>query len=165
MPDDALFVQVVDVLDVFPVHGPVPVFHGINVMDHAQVDIVGAKPPQQVLKRRADVGHVPCTDVLAVLPGGAQVPLHVPLLPAALHGLADDIPGFRVRHPAVHNVHAPVVGVPQQRHGVFLLVAFQPFPAETDLADGKACFTEYPILHQSFPPSVCAKANGYQLVV
>ena len=58
-----------------------PLFLRIHVVDHANVDIVGLQPFQQILEGRAHVAHVPRPVILLILPGSADMALDVPLLP------------------------------------------------------------------------------------
>ena len=71
------------------VHNPVKFRLLIHKVDHAQVEVICPQARQQILKGRLDLLHVPCADVLPVLPGGAEVPLDDPPLPLPGDGRAD----------------------------------------------------------------------------
>ena len=95
--------------------------------------------------------HVPAAHVLAVLPGGADVALHEPLIPAVCDGLADDAAALRVRHPAVDDVDALGVGVADQFDGVGLVVALQPLAAKAHLAHLQIRPAKAPVDHVGIP--------------
>ena len=149
MADLPFFVKLPDIFNVIRIHAAVPVCLLIHVVDHAQIDVIGIHAPQDVFKSSLCLLHVPRADVLAVLPGGADMPLHDPFFALSFHGLPDDVPGFRVRHPAVNDVDALFPGIAQQFHGFRFVVALQPFPAETDLTDLQSCLSQCAILHMS----------------
>ena len=132
--DGARRLQLFYVFDVGAVHAQIPVLLCVHVVDHAEVDVVRAEALQQVLKGRLYELHVPGAHILAVLMGGADVTLHKPLFPVALEGFADDVPGLRIGHPAIDDVDALFLRVPDEFHGFLELVALQPLAAESDLA-------------------------------
>ena len=149
VPDDALFMQLMDVLDEFRVHARVPVALQIHVVNHAQVDVAAADARQQILEGGLHILHVPGAHVLAVLPGRADVALHKPLVPARRNRLSDDVPGLRVGHPAIDDVDSLLVGVADQIDGVLHIVPLQPLPAEAHLADHEAGLAQSSVLHTS----------------
>ena len=135
MPDPSVCVKLLHIADVLRVHAGVPVFERIDVVDHPEVDVTPSDPREEVLERRFHELHITSPDILPVLPGRADMPLHKPFVPTRRDGFSDDIAGFRVRHPTVDDVDPAVSRVSDQSDPVFLGMPLQPFPAETDLAD------------------------------
>ena len=143
----AAFPQFIHVFDILRPDAALPVLLGVHVVDHSQVDIVGLHAAQQVLERRLHDLHIPRAYVLPVLMGRTDVTLHDPLDPAAFHALADDVSGFRIRHPAVDDVDPQFTRVADQVHGMRLVVTLQPFAAEADLAHQKPCLSQLSVIH------------------
>ena len=99
--DDALLLLLFDVLEELPLEDPVEVLLRVHVVDHPQVDVVRPQPGEQVLEGLPHQGQLPGADVLALLPGGAEMALDDPLFPAAFDGVADHCAHLGVGHPAV----------------------------------------------------------------
>ena len=136
--DDALFLLLLHVLEKFPLKHAVEVLLRVHVVDHPQVDVVGLQPGEQVLEGLPHQGQLPGADVLALLPGGAEVPLDDPLLPAALDGAANLAAHLRVGHPAVQNVDALFLAPADDGGDLLLVVALQPLGPQADFADREA---------------------------
>ena len=134
--------QIVRVLDLLPL------LLRVDVVDHAQVDVVGLQAGQQVLKGGADVGHVAGAVILAAFPCGADVPLNVPLIAVFVDTLADDVAGLGVSHPAIQDVDALGGCVLDQRDAFFFGVALQPLAAKADLADLQVCLAQSAGFHK-----------------
>ena len=75
------------------------------------------------------------------------MPLHNPSGAVFLNRLSDDIPGFRVRHPAVDDIDSLFVGIFQQGNGFAFLMPLQPFTAEADLADLQVGLSKTSVIH------------------
>ena len=147
MPDDPLLMQIMDILNEFSVHCPVPLFDRINVMDHSKVHVIRPEPSELILKSGLYKLHIPGPYILSVLPGRADMALYVPGIPAFLRCLTDDIPGLRIRHPAVHDIDPSLMGISEKLHRVLFVMSLKPFPAKADLAYLNPCFSEFSVSH------------------
>ena len=149
--DDPLGLELFYIVQEGPVHSPVPVGLGVHKVDHAQVDIVGLEPFQQVLKGRPALPHIPGADILPVLPGGADVALDVPALPPPGQGQAQAGAHLGIRHPAVQNIDAQLLRPHQHRFALPGGVALHPFRAEADFADHQPGFAQSAVIHCPHP--------------
>ena len=142
MTDNSLFMQFMDIIDVLCIHTGIPVFHGVHIVDHAQIDIPAANALQKILERRFYIFHVPCTNVLTVLPGGADMSLYIHFIAAVFQCRTDDIARLRIRHPAVNNINALFHRMADQLYGFIKFMPFQPLAAKAYLTDHKFCFSK-----------------------
>ena len=99
--DHAAVFKLHDVTQIVRVLHLLPLFFGVHIVNHAEVNIVRLQATQKVLKRGADIFHVARPEILLVLPCRADVSLNVPLSAVIFDTFADDVSRLRVRHPAV----------------------------------------------------------------
>ena len=145
--DDAGLFELHHVGKIVGVQDLLPLLLGVHVVDHAEVDVIGLQARQQILERRAHIDQIARAVILPVLPCRAEMALNVPVGAVIPDAQTDDVPGLRVRHPAVKNVDAGVGGVMDQLHTFFLRMALEPFRAEADLTDLQPCFPQSSRLH------------------
>ena len=111
----------------------------IHKVDHSQINIVRPKAFQQVCKCSFGLLKVPGPHILAVLPGGTQVPLDDPALPAAFDGGPDMRADIRLRHPAVQDIDPLFLTIGNNLPHLYCGMAFQPFRPQSDFTDLKSC--------------------------
>jgi hypothetical protein len=133
MTDRAFLVKFFHILDEFPVHDSIPLLDRVDIVDHAQVDIVSLKAKEKIFESRDNILHIPGPYILPVLIRGADMSLHIPGIPASGHGFSDDISRLRICHPAVHDVDALAMSILQKPDGMLFVMAFQPLAAKADL--------------------------------
>ena len=113
-------------------------FFLVDVVDHSQVNVIRSQAGKQIRKGLLYLYKLPGTDVLAVLPGGADVPLNDPFVTPAFDGRADVGADVWLRHPAVQNVDAVFLAAVDDGLHFLRIMALQPLGAEADLARQKA---------------------------
>ena len=118
----ALGLQPLGNLDNLVVEDRVKILLGIDVVNHAHIDMVGAQLLEQGVERLDGLLRVAGAQVLVVLPGGAQVSLYDEAVAAALQCLPDVVAQVGVRRVEVDKVDAPVDG--KVEVGLHLLSAF-----------------------------------------
>ena len=107
----------------------------VHVVDHPHVDVVCPQPAEQVVVGGFHFLYVPGALVLAVHPGGAQVPLEDEFLPAPRHGLAEGVPDVGLRVVQVKVVDPQLYSGVQNLQGGLLLPVHKGLAAQSDLAD------------------------------
>ena len=147
--------QIIDVFDIVRTHAGFPVFLRVNIVNHTKIDVIGLHSLKNIFKCRNHKLHVPRPNILAILIGGADMPLHDPLFPAFGHCFSDNIPGFGIRHPAVYDVDPLLACIPHQIYRFRFLVTLQPFTAETDLTDHQSCFSQFSVQHRPLLINLC----------
>ena len=152
--DDAFCLLLLHIGQEFPLHDAVELRLLVHEVDHAQVDVAGAQPLQQILKGGHHLVHVPGADILAVLPGGAEVPLDDPPLPLSGDGRADVGAHLGLRHPAVQDVDPLGLTAVDDRLDLLRAVALQPLRPQADLADHQPGVSQRPVSHKNPPPSL-----------
>lgn len=106
-----------------------------------------AEARQQLFPSRDHRVHVARAGVLAVLPGGAEVTLHDPLVAVRADGVTQSLAHRRIGHPAIHNADAPLRSEIHQTRNHLLVVARHSLRAEADLADLKPRPAQTPVVH------------------
>ena len=106
-----------------------------------------AEASEQLLPCRDHRIHVARAGVLAILPGGAEVTLHDPLVAMRADGVAQNLAHRRVGHPAVDDVDALLHCEIHQTGYLLLVVARHPLRAKADLADLKPGPAQTPVFH------------------
>ena len=146
--DDALCLLLLYIGQELSLHDPVELGLLIHEVDHAQVDVVGAQAGEQVLKGGLHFVHVPGADVLAVLPGGAEVSLDDPALPLPGDGGSDVGAHGGLRHPAVQDVDPLSLAAVDHPFDFLRAVALQPLRSQADLTDHQPRISQRPIFHE-----------------
>ena len=134
------------VLDERAVHDLLELGNRVYEVDQPQLDMP-AEASEQLLPCRDHRIHVARASVLAVLPSGAEVTLHDPLVAVRADGIAQNPAHRRVGHPAIHDVDSLLRSEIHQTGDLLLIIARHPLRAETDLADLKPRPAQMPILH------------------
>lgn len=148
--DRARCVQIAYIGDEGAVHNAVEFVDRVDVVDHAQLYMVGAEAGEQVFECRAHLVHIARADILAVLPGRTDVPLDDPSVAFAGDGGAQIAAHLGFGHPAVEDVHARLREPPRHRSHFLGRFALHPFGAESDFADHEFGFAQASIVH-AFP--------------
>ena len=132
VPDFPLGFQPLGYLDNLVVEDGVEILLGIDVVNHAHVDVVGAQGFEQGVERLDGLFRVAGAQVLVVLPDGAEVTLYDEAVAAAFQCLSDVGTQVGVRRVDVDEVNTPVDG--KVEIGFYLLGALvdEPFTAEGD---------------------------------
>ena len=147
MADYAAVFQLHNIVQIFGMLNLLPFFFGIHIVNHAQIDIIRLQTLQQVFKGGTDIFHLSRAEILRVLPGGADVPLNVPLAAVFSDAVANDIPRLRIGHPAVQDVDSLRGRITDQVDAFRLRVTLQPFSAESDFAHLQPCFSQSSEFH------------------
>ncbi len=113
----------------------------IDKMYHAEVHIIGLHPRKQILKGRLHQSQIPCPHILAVLPGGTDMPLDDPPVPSSLQCRPDIGTHIRLGHPAVQNIDPFFLAGINNFLYLLRIMPLQPFAAKSDLAHLKSCFS------------------------
>ena len=152
-PDDPLPLQFKHVPVDFPVENRIEVGLVVDHMDHADIDVIGSEPVEQVLKKELRFGKVERPAVLAVFPDGAEVALHDGTVPPPRQSPADVRPDIRLRHENIEQIDPRVErGVHSPLHNCGLL-AFEVFTAESDFRNRDSGSAELSVNHH--PASRC----------
>ncbi len=133
------FLQPPDIFDELSLHDFTELCRLVHEMDHAQVYVVCLQPVQEILEGGLYLGQLPGADILAVLPGGADVALDVPFLPASGDGVADVGAHAGLGHPAVQDIDAGLLAAPDDLLHLLGVMPLQPFSAQADFADHEPC--------------------------
>ena len=157
--DNALLFQFQHILQEGTVDDGFPVGRLVNVMDHTQIDVIGLQTGQKILESRLHLLHIPCPDILAVLPGRTDMSLNVPFFPTALEGMAQIGAHVGLRHPAVQKVDALPFTFLHHSYAVGQSVPLHPFGAKADLADLQAGFSQSSVSHTRSAP--CCSLSFY----
>ena len=151
MADAAGGQQLLDVAVELAAHERFELGDLVDIVDHAQVDVVGTQTLELVIERRANLLEIARAHVLAVLPRAANMPLDDPAITLGLEGFSKRASNGGVGHPAVDYVHAGVMGVLQQFAHLVVGHAADPLRAEPDDADLETRLPQPPVLHLSSP--------------
>ena len=148
MADRARGLELLDVAQVGAVVEDVRELLGrVDVVDHAEVDVVGAEAVEQILERALHRLDLAGADVLAALPRGAEMPLDDPVLAVAGDGVADHGADARVAHPAVEDVHALLAGRRHDGRDLLGALVLEPLPADADLGNPELRPAQPAVLH------------------
>ena len=134
MPDDAGGFERAHEFDELPGHDALVLVDVVDVVDHAQLHVVGAEAREQVLERGTHEIHVSRAHVLAVLPGGADVALDDPAVARAGQRSSEVAAHLGSRHPAVEDVDARLLAALNPGAHLVGRFLFHPFGSEAYLA-------------------------------
>ena len=118
----------------------------VHEVDQPQLDMP-AEASEQFLPRRDHRVHVARASILTVLPRGAEMALHDPLVAVRADGVAQNPAHRRIGHPAIHDVDALLRSEIHQTGNLLLVVTRHPLRAEADLADLKPRPAQTPVVH------------------
>ena len=127
----------------------VKIFLLVHIVNHAHVYVLRPQAGEQVGKSRLDLIYKAGAFVLPIDPGGAQMCLHNELLPAALHGLAEEVPDIELGVIEVEVVDPSADSVIQQllsENGIFV---YKHLAAKTDFADLQTSTAQSPVIDGS----------------
>ena len=152
MTDDALGLELLHIVAVGSFQAALELVEVVDVMHHAQLNVVGVEAREQVVKGNLALFHVARAHVLAVLPGGANVTLHNPMPRVLGTSVSQTRANLGVAHPAVHDVDAQLGGT--QRDGARLIGAHavEPLPAKADLGHLQIRTAKPSIVHACSSP-------------
>ena len=159
VPDDVGGFERAHVFDELPGHDALVLVDVVDVVDHAQLHVVGAEAREQVLERGTHEIHVARAHVLAVLPGGADVALDDPAVARAGQRSSEVAAHLGSRHPAVEDVDARFLAALD--HGAHLGGRFllHPFSSEADLADFEPRPAQFAVAHTN--PSLDSPSRSH----
>ena len=133
VPNGALGLELLHIVAVRPLKAALELFQVVDVVHHAQLDVVGVKAGQQVVEGHLALLHVARAHILAILPGGSNVALHNPV--TRILGARISQPGthLRVAHPAVDDVDAQLCCTNRNVVRLLCAHAVEPLAAEANL--------------------------------
>ena len=145
--DDALCFQLACVVHHAALQHALPVVMTVNKVDHADVDIIGFKSGQQIVKCRADLVHFTGAYILTVAVCRADVTLNDPFVALAADGSTDIRAHLGTGHEAVEDVHAVFLTAIDNRLDLLCRMTRKPFAAKSDLADTQSCIAKLSVNH------------------
>ena len=148
--DDSGFFQFLDIGNKFAGHDLFKFIRAVNKVDHAQINVIRLHSCKKITESFINLIKLSGTFILAVLPGGADVSLNDPFVPAAFDRISDIGADIWLRHPAVQNIDSLFLTYINDLFYLFCVVAFQPFASKTDLTDLETCFSKCTVLHNIF---------------
>ena len=148
--DSSGFFQVPDIGNKFAGHDLFKFLRAVNKVDHAQINVICLHSCKKITESFIHLVQLSGTFILTVLPGGTNVSLNDPFVPAVFDGISDIGADIWLGHPAVQDVDALFLTDVNDLFYLFCVVAFQPFASETDLTDIETCFSKCTVLHNVF---------------
>ncbi|MPM76505.1 hypothetical protein SDC9_123503 [bioreactor metagenome] len=134
------------------------ILHCVDIVKHADVNVVGAKPGQEIVQGGGAFGNIPCLLILAVLPGGADMPLNEHLFAPTLQHLADEGPKVGRRHVNVNDIYTARHGGIHHGGGRLKGFAVEIFASKPHDTRREVCFSQSAVLH--IFPSVIISFRG-----
>ena len=134
------------VLEELALHAGIEFLQVVDIVQHAQIEVVHAQAAQLVFERGHRLREVATALVLPVDPAGAEVALHDPLVGMAFHGVAQVVADQRVGHPAVEQVHSALAARLGDR-ARFLGRPLHPLGPEPDFAHAQTRRAQFTVFH------------------
>ena len=150
MPDNTLFLQFLRVFQDRTFKNGLEILFTVNIMDHANIDIVGVQAFQKICKGTLCLFYITGTSVLTIFIDGAKMSLNDKLIPASLQGNAEVITGRSLRHEDVDVVDSMLLCRIHDCRAFFGGQAVEPLAAQTDFANFQTGSPQNSIIHILF---------------
>ena len=124
-----------------------PVAHGVAVMDHTHVQIVGVQELHHLLETGLDLIQVSRAKILPVFPDGADVGLDEEFFPPALQRPAHRRTHLRIGGIEVKVVDPQFLGPVKEPGGHCVSILGEPLTAQSDDAGPEAGVAQLPVFH------------------
>jgi len=130
-----------------------PGLRRVDEVDHADVEIVGAEIPHQMLEGQLHLVGTAGAFILALFPDCAEMRLQHEALAPVLHGVGHKAVHGGIGTVKIHAVDAVFERQLKQRTGVLAVFAVESLTAKSDLADRQIRFPQCSVIHtpSSFP--------------
>ena len=145
--DPALGFQLTSEIEGAALDDPIPILEIIAVMYHADLNVVGLKEVEHLVKPRADLVKFTRAFVLPVDPNRSDVRLNDELIAPALERIADGGSDIGIRRIQIEIVNAVCLRAIEKLLSHAEILFGKAFAAHADLADVESGVAECPVLH------------------
>lgn len=142
-----LRLQPLRITDYLAVEHLMEIVHGIDIVNHAYVEVIGAQLFQLQLERSDGLRHIARAQILVVLPCGAKMPLNHETVASAFECRAYVAAQIGIRRIDVDEINAVRNGEIQIRLHLVSPLVHEPFAAESNRANADSRASQYSVLH------------------